>query len=169
MRGITFFIGDRRFPSRSDTPKIISFSNFVAPFFNNQNNAVRSESMVNGQSFNNVAGPVIIVGKRVLHVLAHGTATDAPLESTGDGAGFPWIQSTQITRASRATATIHGKRLGVNLLDISNHSMGSGGAMALLVDVVGEERIKMLRRWRSDVMMHHLHTTAHPVLQGFTE
>ena len=45
--------------------------------------------------------------------------------------------------------------------------MRAGGAMALLLSNVDTDRIKLLRRWRSDAMMQYLHTNAHPLMQDF--
>jgi len=39
--------------------------------------------------------------------------------------------------------------------------------MALLLVGVGGERIKIIRRWRSDAIMRHLHTTSRLLLRGF--
>lgn len=61
-----------------------------------------------------------------------------------------------------------GPRVGLSPMDVSTRLMHAGGAMALLLAGVGVERIKLLGRWCSDIVMRYLHTTARPLLRGFT-
>ena len=44
--------------------------------------------------------------------------------------------------------------------------MRSGGAMALLMAYVDTDTISLVGRWRRDVMLRYLHTTAQTFMEG---
>eukprot|EP00588_Corethron_pennatum_P034170 CAMPEP_0194351546 /NCGR_PEP_ID=MMETSP0171-20130528/108239_1 /TAXON_ID=218684 /ORGANISM="Corethron pennatum, Strain L29A3" /LENGTH=92 /DNA_ID=CAMNT_0039119187 /DNA_START=1323 /DNA_END=1601 /DNA_ORIENTATION=+ len=64
------------------------------------------------------------------------------------------------------TAALHtlvekiGKKYGLQKEDVSARNLRASGAMALLLDKVDVNTIKMLVRWPSDEMMRYLHTSA---------
>ena len=59
-----------------------------------------------------------------------------------------------------------GPQVGFTPEDVSARSMRSGGAMALLVARVNMDTIRLVGRWRSDVMLCYLHTTATTFMEG---
>ena len=50
--------------------------------------------------------------------------------------------------------------------DVSAQSMRAGGAMALLMARVDTDTIRLVGRWRSDIMLSYLHTTAKTFTEG---
>ena len=47
--------------------------------------------------------------------------------------------------------------------------MRAGGAMALLMAQVDTDMIRLVGRWRSDIILRLLHTTAHMFAEGIAE
>lgn len=77
------------------------------------------------------------------------------------------MQSSEIMQALRASVTAIEHWHCISTANISTWLMWLGGAMALLLAGVGGERIKILGRWKSNIIMRYLHTTARPLLQSF--
>ena len=59
-----------------------------------------------------------------------------------------------------------GPQVGFTPEDVSTHSMRAGGAMALLMARADTETIRLVGRWRSDIMLRYLHTTAQTFMEG---
>lgn len=109
--------------------------------------------MGHGRSFDDVANPCAILDRRVTYLRANGANSNTPLCAYRQGSRWRYVCSADITTALRAIATICGVSFGISPSDISTRGMRAGGAMALLLAGVRGERIKILGRWRSDVMM----------------
>lgn len=108
-----------------------------------------------------MASHVTILNLRVSYLIANGAYTYR------QGVRWRYICSTDITAALCATASSCGTFLAIFLSNISTRGMRAGGTVALLLAGVGGKRIKILVRWRSDIMMRYLHTSACPILHGF--
>ena len=59
-----------------------------------------------------------------------------------------------------------GPQVGFTPDDVSARSMRAGGAMAILMSRVGTDTIRLVGRWRSNVMLRYLHTTAKTFTEG---
>ena len=81
--------------------------------------------------------------------------------------GFKWstVRSAKITAALSDATTIIGPQVGFTPEDVSALSMRSGVAMVLLISQVNTDTIRLVDRWRSDIILCYLHTAA----QKFTE
>ena len=77
-----------------------------------------------------------------------------------NGTAWSTVRSAEITAALRTATTLMETQVGFTPEDASTRSMRAGGAMALLVASVGTDTIRLVGRWRSDVMLRYLHTTA---------
>ena len=75
------------------------------------------------------------------------------------------VSSSLITDTIRVSAALIGPRLGFLPSDVSARSARAGGAMALLCGRVDPSIIKLVGRWRSDVMLRYLHLQAMPMMQ----
>ena len=63
------------------------------------------------------------------------------------------VLSAEITSALRAATTIIGTQVGFTPDDVSARSMRAGGAMSLLMARVDTDPIRLVGRWRSNVML----------------
>ena len=52
--------------------------------------------------------------------------------------------------------------------DASARSMRNGGTMALLMECVDTDTIRLVGRWRRNAMISYLHTTAQTLTEGLT-
>ena len=59
-----------------------------------------------------------------------------------------------------------GIQVGFTPEDVSARLMRAGGAMALLMACVETDTIRLVGRWRSDVMLRYLHLTAKTFTEG---
>ena len=59
-----------------------------------------------------------------------------------------------------------GLKVGFTPEDVSARSMRAGGAMALLMARVDTDTVRLVGRWRSNVMLRYLHTTAKTFMEG---
>uniref|UniRef100_A0A7S4I8H2 Uncharacterized protein n=1 Tax=Odontella aurita TaxID=265563 RepID=A0A7S4I8H2_9STRA len=64
-----------------------------------------------------------------------------------------------ITKTVRSVVKSLSDLVGFFPEDVSARSMKSGGAMAILRAKVDPDLIRLVGRWRSDVMLRYLHTT----------
>ena len=55
----------------------------------------------------------------------------------------------------RAATTLMGPKVGFMPEDVSTQSLRAGGAMALLMARVDTDTIRLVGRWRSDVMLRY--------------
>ena len=75
------------------------------------------------------------------------------------------VRSAKINTALRAATSIVVPQVGFTSEDLSARSMRAGGAISLLMARVDTDTILLVGRWRSNIMLCYLHTTA----QTFTE
>ena len=59
-----------------------------------------------------------------------------------------------------------GPQVGFTTEDVSARSMRASGDMALLMARVNTDTIRLVGRWRIDVMLRYLHTTAKTFTEG---
>ena len=90
------------------------------------------------------------------HLRQHGTTPDTHLATVFNRAAWSTVRSAKITTALRAATTIMGPQVGFTPEDVRAQSMQAGGAMALLMACVDTDTIRLVRRWRSNVMLRYL-------------
>ena len=105
------------------------------------------------------------IRRRVAHLRQHGATPDTHLVTVFNGATWSTVCSVEITAALRAATTRIGPQVGFTPEDVSAQSMRASGAMALIMTCVDTDTIRLVGRWRSNVMLRYLHTTT----QTFTE
>ncbi len=74
------------------------------------------------------------------------------------------VTSALITTLLRTSAAAM-PGLGFSPQDVTARSLRAGGAMALLCTGVDTDTIKLVWRWRSDVMFRYLHAQALPLVR----
>ena len=103
--------------------------------------------------------------RRVAHIRQNGATPDTHLAAIFNKTVWSTVRSAEINAALRAATTLMGPQVGFTLEDISVRSMRAGGARALFITCVNTDTIHLVDRWRINVMLRYLHTTA----QTFTE
>lgn len=126
----------------------------------NQKNGIKGQCIhhnCNGTTYS----PIKSLARRVHHILSMGgTATDM-ISAYYTRRGYQQI----ITANSINTAVKDGARgiglfedrIGYKPADVSSHSLRAGGAMALFLNKVSVEQIKILGRWRSNTFQDYIH------------
>ena len=76
------------------------------------------------------------------------------------------IQGYNIRSAIRAVVRAAGPSIGFTKADISALSLYAGGGMDLLMARVDPDTIRLVRRWRRNIMLHYLHTMAKSFTKG---
>ena len=82
-----------------------------------------------------------------------------PISSFNKGNKWQQIQGDDITAAISAAVQVAGPSIGFNEADIRARPLRTGGAMALLMEQVDPDTIRLVGRWQGDTMIHCLHTT----------
>ena len=67
-----------------------------------------------------------------------------------------------------AATTIIGPQVVFTPDEVSARSIRTGGAIALLMECVDIDTIRLVGRWRSDTMLSYLHMTAQTLTEGLT-
>ena len=98
--------------------------------------------------------------------MPHDATLDTHLTAIFNGAAWSTVRSAKITTALHAATTLMGTQVGFTPEDVSARSMQAGGAMALLMARVDTDTIRLVGRWRSDVMLRYIHTTAKTFAEG---
>ena len=88
------------------------------------------------------------------------------LAAVFNGTTWSTVRSAEITTALCAATTLMGPRLVFTPEEVSAQLMRADGAMALIMTCVDTDTIRLVGRWRSDVMLCYLHTTAQTVMEG---
>ena len=99
------------------------------------------------------------------HLRQHGATPDKHLAAVSNGNTWSTVRSAEIPAALRAVTTLMGPQVGFTPEDVSARLMRAGGAMDFLMARVYTDMIRLVGRWRRDVMLRYPHTTA----QTFTE
>ena len=81
-----------------------------------------------------------------------------------------WLstQSTDITKDLRETVAIAVSQVGFDPENVSAHSMRVGVVLALLLARVNMDTIRLVGRWRSNIMLQYLQTTVQTFASGMT-
>ena len=89
----------------------------------------------------------------------HGYPHDAPLGTYCEITSGPlcYIKSSDISKALKYAARIHGVEFGIGPDDVIDGCLRSTGAMALFCGDVDSSRIRPLGRWQSWTMLRYLH------------
>ena len=103
---------------------------------------------------------------RVTHLRQHGATPETHIAAVFNGVKWSTVRSAEITSALRAATTIIGPQVGFTPEDVSGRSMRAGSAMSLLMERVDTYTIRLVGRWRSKIMLHYLHKTAHTFTEG---
>ena len=133
--------------------------------FTTQKNGVKGALIRHGATGHPRACAVAAILRRVAHLRQHGATPDTHLTAVFNGVKWSTVHSAEITAALCAPTTIVGPQVGFTPEDVSAHSMRASGSMALLMARVVTYTIRLVGRWRSNIMLRYLHTMA----QTFTE
>ena len=95
--------------------------------------------------------PVVDLSELFLLLLKHGSPHDASFGSYLEIPSGPlcYIKSSNISKALKSAARVHGAGFGIGPDDVSAGCLRSTGAMALLCGVVDSSHIHLLGRWQS--------------------
>ena len=128
--------------------------------FTTQKNGEKNEAITHGDTADPFLSPVAAVRRRVLHLRSHNALPDTPLYTVILPTGTRPIFASQLTAALRASCAIIGPQLGITSDEISARALRAGGAMALVRARVDLSLVKLMGRWKSDVMLRYLHRSA---------
>ena len=105
------------------------------------------------------ACPVVGIAELCLLLRKHGAPHDVLLGTYREIYSGPlcYIKSSDITKALKPAARVHGAEFGIGPDDVSAGCLRSTGAMALLCGGVDSSRIRLLGRWQSWTMLRYLH------------
>ena len=105
------------------------------------------------------ACPVVGLAEICLLLRKHGSPHDAPLGTYLEISSVPlcYIKSSNITKALKYAARVHGAEFGIGPDDVSAGCLRSTGAMALFCGGVDSSCIRLLDRWQSWTMLRYLH------------
>lgn len=159
---VTFYAGERECPAATASFADIRASTAVYLIYTDQKNCVRGERIGHCRSGDPMACPVIVIGRRVLHLRTHNAPSDTPLYMVFFQQQWRAVRSNSITQALRVAAHATTATLNITPARISARSLRAGGAMALLCAGVTPIVVKMVARWQSDTMMRYLHVQALP-------
>ena len=138
--------------------------------FTVQNSGVPGEIVGHARSDALHACPVVGLAELWLLLRKHGAPHDAPLGKYREIPSGPlcYIKSSDITKALKSTARIHGAEFGIGPDDVSTGCLRSTGAMALFCGSVDVSRIRILGRWQSWTMLRYLHFKSWAVMRGLS-
>jgi len=129
--------------------------------FTTQKNGEKDEAITHGDTSDPLLSPVAAVRRRVQHLRSHNAPPDTPLYTVFLGGGTSRnVLSSQLTSALRRSCGIIGHTLGFSPREISARALRAGGAMALIRAKVDPSLVKLMGRWKSDIMLRYLHRSA---------
>ena len=166
LRDIQFFVGNQPFQATTASAPTCAAATFGSLLFTTQKNGVKGESIGHGATGHPRACAVATIRRRVAHLRQHGATPDTHLAVIFNGTAWSTVRSAEITTALRAATTLMGPQVGFTPEDVSARLMRAGGAMALLMSRVDTDTIRLVGRWRSDVMLRCLHTTTKTFTEG---
>ena len=132
-------------------------ANQVLLCFTTQKNGERNESISHGPTPDPLLSPVAAIRRRVVHLRRHHALPCTPLYTIFTSNGPTSILASHLTSALRQSAALCGAPLGIAPTDISARALRAGGAMALIRARVDPDIVKLMGRWKSDVMLRYLH------------
>ena len=115
------------------------------------------------------ACPVVGLAELCLLLSKHEAPHDVPLGTYQEIPSGPlcYIKSSNITKALKSAARVHGAEFGIRPDDVSAGCLRSTGAMALFCGGVDSSRIRLLGRWQIWTMLRYLRLQSRAVmLQG---
>ena len=165
---IQFYVGVRRVSASVATGDDLLHASFVTYTFTTQKNCVRNEVIGLGRSGNPVCCPVSATARRIQHLRDHQAPPTTPLCTYYRDGSPSYVTPGDITTTLRASVAALGPQLGFLATDVSARSLRAAGAMALLCAHVDTDTIRLLGRWRSDIMLRYLTVQAQPVMRDFS-
>jgi hypothetical protein len=168
LRDLTLWVGSRSLDHMNCPIPELQAATFATLTFTRQKNGVRNETIGHGRSGHSHLCPVLCLVDRVIFLRSIHAAPTTPLNAYGTyGAPTPtrYVHSRDLTYRIRAALAIH-PHPGYSASQVSARPTRAGGAMALLCAGVGQDRIRMIGRWRSDELYRYLHVQAQPVMTG---
>ena len=110
------------------------------------------------------------LAKLCLLLHKHGSPHDAPLGIYQEISSGPlrYIKSSDITKALKSAARVHGAEFGIGTDDVSAGCLRSTGAMALFYGGVDSGRIRLLNRWQRWTMLRYLHLQSRAAMRGLS-
>ena len=129
---------------------------------------MRNETIGHGRSGHPHICPVLCLVTRVTYLRAIAvTEASTPINAFRTAPHGPtrFVHARDLTRRMRSALAIYPDP-SIPPQEISARSTRPGGAMALLCAGVGADRIRLVRRWRSDELYRYLHVQAQQVITG---
>jgi hypothetical protein len=168
LADIQFYVGARRVSASLATDEDLVHATFVTYTFTTQKNCVRNEVIGLGRSGNPYVCPVLATARRIKHLREHLAPPTCPLCTYYRDGSPSYVTASDITTTLKASVTALGPQLGFPASEVSARSLRAAGAMALLCAHVDTDTIRLLGRWRSDVMLRYLTVQAQPVMRDFS-
>ncbi len=148
-----------------DRIKLATFSTLT---FTTQKNGVSGETIGHARSDHSFTCPVLALIRRVCHLRLHNAPPTTPLCTVyRSPCDITHVTPALLTAQLRCSATALYSLLGFAPADVSACALRAGGAMALLCAQVDTDIIKLVGRWKSDVMLRYLHLQAYPHMSKF--
>ena len=116
------------------------------------------------------ACPVVGLAELCLLLRKHGTPHDATLGTYREIPSGPmcYIKSSNISKALKSAARVHGAEFGIGMDDVSSSCLRSTGAVAILYGGVYSSHIRLLGRWKSWNMLRYLHFQSREAMHGLS-
>jgi len=155
---ITFWQGTTIIPYWADTARL-SQATAASICIRLQKNGTRGET-VSHHASGRADCPVRALSRVVQALRAHTHNQHTPIFTYWTPKGLSRkVHATDITQAIRDAATsMQLEKHGIQLKNISSHSLRSGGAMALHLAGAPAHTIRLMGRWKSDAFLAYLHT-----------
>lgn len=128
--------------------------------FSTQKNGERNEAITHGDTFDALLSPVAAVRRRIRHLRHWQAPPDTPLYTVFSAHGSQHVLASHLTQELRYSCTKIGHTLGISWREISVRALRAGGAMALIRAGIDSDLVKLMGRWKSDVMLRYLHRSA---------
>jgi hypothetical protein len=168
MCDVTFYVGHHEYPGPTIPLHLLSAITFTKLTFSNQKNATTNERVGHGPSGDALVCPCASIARRVRHLRQHNAPTDSPLYSCYITNRWRSVLPTHITTALRFSASALFDTLGIDPKSLSAASLRAGGAMALLCADIDTDIIRLVGRWKSDIMIRYLHLQAMPLMTALS-
>jgi hypothetical protein len=168
LENVEFRIGGLTVNAATGCTDTIRQAAYVTLTFTTQKNGVTNEKIGHARSGHNRTCPVLALIRRVCHLRAHHappttllcTIYRTPTEITH-------VTPALLTKTLRSSAAALFPQLGFDPAHVSARALRAGGAMALLCAQVDTDIIKLVGRWKSDVMLRYLHLQCYPLTRNF--
>jgi hypothetical protein len=168
LNDVQFWVGMRRVTGLLSTENDRQSATFVTLEFTTQKNGVCGEVIGLGRSGNPFLCVVVSIANRVRHLLLHNAPGHTPLCTYFiEGRRVRFVTPSDITISLRFSVSALGPGIGFLPADVSARSLRAGGAMALLCAHVDPDTIRLIGRWRSDIMLRYLTVQAQPIMHNF--